>query len=78
MECVAFGVKSVFISSLMVNTRCNSAFISAGTKYLRAKCLIHIFDFIDNSNIKKEHLWKDCLHLNHSGEDLLTKNCYEI
>ena len=54
MECVAFGVKNVFISSLMVNTRCNSAFISAGNKSLRAKCLIPNFRFIDNSNIKKE------------------------
>ena len=28
-ECVAFGVKKAFISSLMVNTRRNSPFISA-------------------------------------------------
>ena len=73
-ECVAFGVKSVFISRLTVNTRRNSAFISAVNKTLKAKCFMHNFHFIDNSNIKKEHLWKDGLHLNRSGKDLLTNN----
>ena len=29
---------------------------------------------IDNSNIKKERLWKDGLHLNPSSKDLLTNN----
>ena len=32
------------------------------------------FHFIDNSNIEKEHLWKDGLHLNRSGRDLLMNN----
>ena len=72
-ECVAFAVKSVFISSLTVNTRRNSTFINAVNKTLKAKCLMHNFHFIDNSNIKKEHLRKDGLHLNRSGKDLLTK-----
>ena len=57
----------------MVNTRRNSAFICAVNKTLKAKYLMHNFHFIDNSNIKKEHLWKDGLHLNRSGKDLLTK-----
>ena len=73
-ECVAFGVKSVFISSLTVNTQRNSAFISAVNKTLTAKCLMHNFHFIENSNIKKEHIWKDGLHLNCSGKDWLSSN----
>ena len=43
-ECVAFGIKSVFVSSLMVNTQCNSTFISAVNKALKAKisCIISL------------------------------------
>ena len=40
------------------------AFISAVNKTLKPKYLMHNFHFIDNSNIRKEHPWKDGLHLN--------------
>ena len=53
------------------NIRRNSKFISTGNKTLKAKRLIHNFHFIDNSNIKKKHLWKDGLHLNRSRKQLL-------
>ena len=35
---------------------------------------MHNFHFIDNSNIKKKHLCKDDLHLNHSGKNFPTNN----
>ena len=73
-ECVPLGVKDVFVSSVMVNTRRSSAFISVVNNILQDKCATHQFRFIDNSNIKKEHLWKDGLHLNRSGKDLLMNN----
>ena len=73
-ECVQLGVKDVFVSSVTVNTRRSSAFISAVNNILQDKCATHQFHFIDNSNIKKEHLWKDGLHLNRSGKDLLMNN----
>ena len=73
-ECVRFGLKNVSVSSVMVNTRRSSAFISAVNNILQDKCATHQFHFIDNSNIKKEHLWKDGLHLNRSGKDLLMNN----
>ena len=73
-ERVAFGVKSVFISSLEVNTRRNSVFISAVNRIFKAKCRMPNFHFIDNSNIKKKHLWKDDLQLSRSGRDLLMNN----
>ena len=73
-ECVRLGVKDVFVSSVTVNTRRSSAFISAVNNILQDKCATHQFHFIDNSNIKKEHLWKDGLHLNRSGKDLLMNN----
>ena len=70
-ECVRLGVKDVFVSSVMVNTQRCSAFTSAINNILQDNCATHQFHFIDNSNIKKEHLWKDGLHLNRSGKDLL-------
>ena len=73
-EWVWFAGKDVFVSSLTVNTRHSSVFISAVNNILQDKCVTHQFHFINNSNIKKEHLWKDGLHLNRSGEDLLINN----
>ena len=73
-ECIRLGVKDAFASSVTVNTRRSSAFISAVNNILQDKCATHQFHFIDNSNIKKEHLWKDGLHLNRPGKDLLMNN----
>ena len=73
-ECVRLDVKDVFVSSVTANTRRSSTFISAVNNILQDKCATHQFHFIDNSNTKKEHLWKDGLHLNRFGKDLLMNN----
>ena len=73
-ECVWFVVKDVFASSVMVNTRRASTCISAVNHILQDKCATNQFHFIDNSNVKKEYLWKDGLHQNRSGKDLLINN----
>ena len=73
-ECVRLGVKDVFVSIVTVNTRHSSAFICVVNNILQDKCAIHQFDFIDNSNIKREPLWKYGLHLNRSRKDLLMNN----
>ena len=52
-ECVRFGVKDVFVSSVTVNTRYSSAFISAVSNILQDICPAHEFNLIDNSNVKK-------------------------
>ena len=51
-ECVWFGVKGVFVSSVVVNTRRKSAFLSEFNKILQDKCATHQLRFIDNLNIK--------------------------
>ena len=51
-ESVWLGVKDVFVSSVMVNTSCSSAFISTVNNILQDKCATHQFHFIDNLNIK--------------------------
>ena len=73
-ECVRLGVKDVFVSIVTFNTRHSSAFICVVNNILQDKCATHQFDFIDNSNIKREPLWKYGLHLNRSGKDLLMNN----
>ena len=73
-ECVLFGVKDVFVSSVTVNTWRSSTFIGVVDNILQNKCATHQFHFIDNSNKKKEQLWKDGLHLIGSGKDLLMNN----
>ena len=73
-ESVRLSAKDVFVSSVTVNSRRSSAFISAVNNILQDKCATHQFHFIDNSNIKKEYLWKDGFHLNQSGKDLFMNN----
>ena len=51
-ECIWFGVKGVFVSSVVVNTRRKSAFSSAFNIILQDKCATHQLRFIDNLNIK--------------------------
>ena len=67
----SIGCERCIVSSVTVNTRRSSAFISAVNNILQDKCATHQFHFIDNSNIKKEHLWKDGLHLKRPGKNLL-------
>ena len=81
-ECISFGVKGVFISSVVVNTRRKSTFISEYNKILQDKCATHQLHFIDNLNIKMStsgrtvrlsRSGKD-LYLSRSGKDLLMNN----
>ena len=73
-ELVRFGVKDVFASSVTVHIRRSSVFISVVKNILQGKCAMHQFRFIGNLNVKKEHLWKDGLHMNWSGKNLLMNN----
>ena len=66
-------MKDVFVSNVTVSTRRSSVFIGAANNILQNKCATQIH-FIDNSNITKEHLWKDGIHLNGSGKDMLMNN----
>ena len=52
-ECVWFGVKDIYGSSVTGNTRRSSTFISSANNILQDKYATHQFHFIDNSNIKK-------------------------
>ena len=47
-ECVRFSEKDVFVSSVTVKTRCNSAFICAVNEILQNKDTTYQLYFIDN------------------------------
>ena len=72
--CRRYGVRDIFVSSVVVRKqlyaqrRCEEL-----NACLRELCTSHGFIYIDNSNIKLEHLY-DGVHLNSEGTILLASN----
>ena len=72
--CRRYGVRDIFISSvtlrkqMYVQRRCQEL-----NDFLRELCKLHGFIYLDNSNIKLEHLF-DGTHLNHEGSVILANN----
>ena len=48
--------------------------MAAPQLHLKERCVVYGFVFISNSNIKKEHLWKDGTHLVEEGKVILANN----
>ena len=64
--CRRGGVQTIFISSLT----CRPSYqreINEIINLLKYYADIYNFTFIDNGRIRKEHLWKDGVHLNGEG-----------
>ena len=71
--CRRGGVQTIFISSLT----CRPSYqreINEINNLLKYYADIYNFTFIDNVRIRKEHLWKDGVHLNDEGISILTNN----
>ena len=62
----SIGCERRIVSSVTVKTRSSYAFISAVSNIFQHKCATHQFDFIDNSNNRK-----DSLDLKRPGKNLL-------
>ena len=76
LMCTRYHVSNIFISSVLPRS---AAYMQARrnqlNKILRELCKAHGFTFIENENIVlKEHIWKDGVHLNNQGSDLLARN----
>ena len=67
------GVNKIIVSALTIRPKF-SAEIEAINKLLSTYANSHNFIFLDNSQIRREHLWKDKLHLNDEGIILLANN----
>ena len=68
--CCEGGVKKIFVSSLI----CRPAYyyeINEINKLLKYHTSTYDYTFIENSNIREEHLWKDNVHLNNEGISIL-------
>ena len=75
LTCRETGVKEVFISSLLCrsgNEEMNK--VNEINNILKQRCLSENFIFISNEDIRREHLWKDGIHLLDVGTDILSQN----
>ena len=73
--CIQNGVNKVFISSIVFSKNfTKQKLISELNDVLKERCIVYGFVFLNNSNIKKEHLWKDGTHLVEEGKVLLANN----
>ena len=73
------GINKVFISSILVKkTPKLSRIIRRMNDQLRELCEINGFLFINNDMIATDHLWRDVIHLQDIGTNILSKNFYQV
>ena len=76
LMCAEYHVSNIFISSVLPR---RGAFFQAKRQelnnLLRNLCIEYGFIFLENNNInQKEHIWRDDVHLNNVGSDVLSDN----
>ena len=72
---VNFGVKKVLISSILPNKNIAlTRLMQRMNNSLREQCILNRFGFISNDNISRTHLWKDGIHLEDLGTNILAGN----
>ena len=84
-KCHAYGVNNVYVSGITCRPEYQWK-VDKINKLLRDYAGFYNYKFIDNTNIEKQHLWKDSLHLNDNGTinlacsflDCLNKRTYEF
>ena len=72
-RCREYGVNNVFVSQLTYRPG-HEKKINEVNDLLCTNQFIHDFSIIDNSNISAYHVWRDNLHLNNEGRDILANN----
>ena len=72
-QCRDFGVNRVLVSNITYRPGYEEL-VKEVNDLLDAKKLIHDFNLIYNDNIKATHIWKDDLHLNNMGREILANN----
>ena len=65
-------MKDVVISSILPKK--NIALTCLVNNSLREQCVLNGFGFISNDNISRTHLWKDGIHLEDLGTNILPGN----
>ena len=74
-SCIDLGVKEVVISSILLKKNIGlTRLIWQVNDSLREQCVLNGFGFISNDNISRTHLWKDGIHLEDLGTNILAGN----
>ena len=73
------GVSRVFISSILVKKilKLNPVIRRVNDK-LRKLCEMYVFIFVNNDMITTDHLWRDGIHLQVIGINILPRNFYQV
>ena len=67
-------MKEVAISILSKKNIALICLIQEVNNSLREQCILNGFGFISNDNISRTHLWKDGIHLEDLGTNILAGN----
>ena len=67
-------MKEVAISILSKKNIALICLIQEVNNSLREQCILNEFGFISNDNISRTHLWKDAIHLDDLGTNILAGN----
>ena len=74
-SCTDLCVKRVVISSILPKRNIALTHLIRQVNYsLRKQCILNGFGFISNDNISRTHLWKDGIHLEDLGTNILAGN----
>ena len=73
-SCIDVGVKEVVISILPKKNIALTHLRRQVNDSLREQCVLNGFGFISNDNISRTHLWKDGIHLEDFGTNILAGN----
>ena len=67
-----------FVSDITFTTKADVGTIRQVNDQITLLCEKYSFIFINNVNIRKEHLWKDGNHLRNSGTIIIVKSFINI
>ena len=74
-SCINFGVKKVVISSILPKKNIAlTRLIRQVNDSLREQCVLNGFAFAFNDNFSRTHLWKEGIHLEDLGTNILAGN----
>ena len=78
-SCIDLGVKKLVISStLPKNNIALTRLIRQVNDSLREQCVLNGFGFISNDKISRTYLWKDGIHLDDLGTNILAGNLVDF
>ena len=75
-RCKTYGINKVFVSKILHTLNASSDIFSKLNLDIENVYKSNSFHFIGNNNISMIFLLRDCLHLLHSGKELLANNFY--